>query len=124
MDSLAKQEVFIKFPDIEKLAVASSFLHTYLAPEVREKLSVEICATILSADPTFHEKLKEAHRSQNSEELENLCSASSDYFCTTRYLRVTNSLSQTKCMALSSSLTRDEPTDSHNILRWKDSANS
>ncbi|KAJ3805885.1 hypothetical protein F5876DRAFT_81281 [Lentinula aff. lateritia] len=73
MDSLAKQEVFIKFPDIEKLAVASSFLHAYLAPEVREKLSVEICATILSADPTFHEKLKEAHRSQNSEELENLC---------------------------------------------------
>ncbi|KAJ3884538.1 hypothetical protein GG344DRAFT_83873 [Lentinula edodes] len=73
MDSLAKQEVFIKFPDIEKLAVASSFLHAYLATEVREKLSVETCATILSAEPTFHEKLKEAHRSQNSEELENLC---------------------------------------------------
>ncbi|KAF8824264.1 hypothetical protein HHX47_DHR8000440 [Lentinula edodes] len=70
---MAQQEALKRFPDIGKSEHASNFLYTCLTPEVREKLSLEHCATALSEDPTLHEKLKDAHRSQNLEALENLC---------------------------------------------------
>ncbi|KAJ3849165.1 hypothetical protein EV368DRAFT_85820 [Lentinula lateritia] len=71
---MAHQEAaFKRFPDIGKSDLASDFLYTCLTPEVREKISLELCATVLSEDPTLHEKLKDAHRSQNLEALENLC---------------------------------------------------
>ncbi|KAJ3875989.1 hypothetical protein F5051DRAFT_412864 [Lentinula edodes] len=68
-----QQEALRKFPDIGKPDLASNFLYACLAPEVREKLTLEQCTTILSEDPTLHEKLKEAHRTQNLEALDNLC---------------------------------------------------
>lgn len=71
-----QQEALRKFPDIGKPDLASNFLYACLTPEVREKLTLEQCTTILSEDPTLHEKLKEAHGTQNLEALDNLCGAS------------------------------------------------
>lgn len=86
-DAMAHQEAaFKRFPDIGKSDLASDFLYTCLTPEVREKISLELCATVLSEDPTLHEKLKDAHRSQNLEALANLCGASFDISCMAKYL--------------------------------------
>ncbi|KAH7867958.1 uncharacterized protein C8R40DRAFT_1178380 [Lentinula edodes] len=65
----SQQEALQEFPDIEGIDLASRYLHSY----TREKLSLEVCATILSEDSTLHEKLREAHRSQDSEALDSIC---------------------------------------------------
>ncbi|KAJ4492271.1 hypothetical protein C8R41DRAFT_920037 [Lentinula lateritia] len=65
----SQQEALQEFPDIEGIDLATRYLHSY----TREKLSLEVCATILSEDSTLHEKLREAHRSQDSEALDSIC---------------------------------------------------
>ncbi|KAJ3810897.1 hypothetical protein F5876DRAFT_76319 [Lentinula aff. lateritia] len=65
----SQQEALQEFPDIEGIDLASRYLHSYTC----EKLSLEVCATILSEDSTLHEKLREAHRSQDSEALDSIC---------------------------------------------------
>ncbi|KAF8826046.1 hypothetical protein HHX47_DHR6000429 [Lentinula edodes] len=73
MAALDQQELLRDFPDVTESDLASEFLHAYLTPEARKNISLELCARILLTEPELHEKLKEGHKSQNSEALDNLC---------------------------------------------------
>ncbi|KAJ4465596.1 hypothetical protein C8R41DRAFT_871837 [Lentinula lateritia] len=118
MATLDQQELLRDFPDVTESDLASKFLHAYLTPEARKNISLELCTRILLTEPELHEKLKEAHKSQNSEALDNLCGNWNRFSCT--FI----SILATKRLEISASTRGNERIASRDLFRRENNADS
>lgn len=126
MAALDQQELLRDFPDVTESDLASKFLHAYLTPEARKNISLELCARILLTEPELHEKLKEGHKSQNSEALDNLCGVSSllSVGNWNRFSCTFISILATKRLEISASTRGNERIASRDLFRRENNADS